>query len=87
MVLRKLPLSTGVLGIAAICCGLIGCSSAPKGPTSAEATAAAQKLNQTQQQDIQAIRNSPNMTDDQKAAAITKLNHDETGPKFGRGAR
>jgi len=87
MIVRTFTVVMAALAIAGAGASLVGCSSSPQGPTPAQAAAANAKLKQDQQQGIQAVQNDPNMSDDQKAAAISKLNRDETGPKFGRGAR
>ena len=75
-----------VVCIASLAGGIIGCSSGPKAPTPTEAAIAAQKVNQGQQQQVQAIQSDPNLSDAQKASKIGALNQDVAGPNFGRGA-
>ena len=87
MAIRKFSVSVTAFGIACLGICMFGCSTAPKAPSPTEAAAAAQKVDQSQQQQIQTIQNDPNLSDAQKAARISALGHDATGPNFGRGAR
>lgn len=54
---------------------MVGCSTGPKDPSTAEVAAAAAKSKQVMQENVQAVRNNPHLSPDQKARILAHLNN------------